>query len=239
MILCGKNAVEEVLRHKPGRIDELYFSDSAKDLKVAETLAKKAGLVVQKIPEIELRAVSGGEPSQGLVARLKDYNSPSLEEIASIARKSKKPILVLDQINDPHNMGAIFRAASASSASAVLYTDKSSVGLTPTVRRVSMGATELLPHLKVTNLQRTLAKLKDLDIWIYGTSLSSGSQSLYQFDRPDGLAVILGSEGKGIRELTEKSCDGLLKIPMPGAVESLNVSQAAAVILFELYRKTL
>ena len=136
-------------------------------------------------------------------------------------------------------MGSIFRAAAACKASAIIYTDKSSVGITPTVRRVSMGGTEFVPHLKVTNLHRTIEKLKELQVWVYGTCLTGAAESIYKFEPPESYALVLGSEGKGIRELTRKSCDGLLCIPMPGELQSLNVSQAAAVILFELFRKTL
>jgi 23S rRNA (guanosine2251-2'-O)-methyltransferase len=152
------------------------------------------------------------------------------------ARGEVPLILVLDGVTDPHNLGACLRVADGAGAHAVIAPKDRSVGLTPTVAKVASGAADTVPYLMVTNLARTLGELKDRNVWVTGTS-DQGTQSLYQQDFKGPTALVLGAEGAGIRQLTAKTCDTLVRIPMAGAVESLNVSVAAGVCLFEVVRQ--
>src|SRR3712207_1752737 len=145
-------------------------------------------------------------------------------------------LLVLDGVTDPHNLGACLRAANAAGAHAVIAPKDRAVGVTPTVSKVASGAAESTPYLMVTNLARTLAELKERNVWIAGAD-ERADQSLYDADLPQSLAWVLGAEGEGMRRLTRESCDLLVKIPMRGAVESLNVSVSAGICLFESVRR--
>ena len=161
----------------------------------------------------------------------------SLKEVIAAAKNGRGLILALDEVCDPQNLGAIFRVADAVGVDGIISTDKRSASLTDVARKASAGASEFIPFSVVKNLQRSFEELKKQGFWILGTALSDDAQSLYELDVGHPLVVVLGSEGSGMRELTKKSCDFLVEIPMRGVVESLNVSQAASVVLFELQRK--
>ena len=146
-------------------------------------------------------------------------------------------VLILDCVQDPHNLGAILRTADAAGVHAVVAPKDKAVGITETVRRVSVGAADHVPFAQVTNLARTMEKLKEAGVWIVGTSDHASSKSLYELDLKGPLAIVMGAEEKGMRRLTEENCDFLVSIPMSGRVECLNVSVATGVCLFEAVRQ--
>jgi 23S rRNA (guanosine2251-2'-O)-methyltransferase len=165
---------------------------------------------------------------------------PSLDEdelMAVVAQHQIPFVLVLDCVQDPHNLGAILRTADAAGVHAVVAPKDKAVGITETVRRVSVGAADHVPFAQVTNLARTMEKLKAAGLWLVGTSDHAKSKSIYELDLKGPLALIMGAEEKGMRRLTEDNCDFLASIPMSGKVECLNVSVAAGVCLFEAVRQ--
>jgi 23S rRNA (guanosine2251-2'-O)-methyltransferase len=165
--------------------------------------------------------------------------APALDEdelLALVAAQAVPFVLVLDCVQDPHNLGAILRTADAAGVHAVVTTKDKAVGITETVRRVSVGAADHVPFAQVTNLARTMDKLKAAGLWLVGTS-ERATQAIYQTDLRGPLAIVLGAEEKGMRRLTEENCDFLASIPMAGKVECLNVSVAAGVCLFEAVRQ--
>jgi len=159
------------------------------------------------------------------------------EDLLPIVTATENPLLlVLDHVQDPHNLGACLRTADAAGCCAVIAPKDRSAPLNETVRRVACGGAESVPYIQVTNLARTMRTLKDAGIWFVGTS-DKGKQSLYEIDLKGGIALVMGAEGEGLRRLTEENCDFLAKIPMAGAVECLNVSVATGVCLFEAMRQ--
>ncbi|MES2474223.1 MAG: 23S rRNA (guanosine(2251)-2'-O)-methyltransferase RlmB [Verrucomicrobiota bacterium] len=165
---------------------------------------------------------------------------PSLDEddlMVIVASKKVPLVLILDCVQDPHNLGAILRTADAAGVHAVVAPKDKAVGITETVRRVSVGAADHVPFAQVTNLARTMERLKEAGLWLVGTSDHAKSKSIYQLDLTGPLALVLGAEEKGMRRLTEENCDFLASIPMAGRVECLNVSVATGVCLFEAVRQ--
>lgn len=190
--------------------------------------------------------VAADRPKHGIQARenrhvqVQEKSVPSLgeDELMAIVAAEQTPfILILDCIQDPHNLGAILRTADAAGVHAVIAPKDKAVGLTETVRRISVGAADHVPFAQVTNLARTMEKLKEAGLWLVGTSDHASSKSLYDLDLTGPLAVVMGAEGKGMRRLTAENCDFLASIPMAGNVECLNVSVATGVCLFEAVRQ--
>jgi 23S rRNA (guanosine2251-2'-O)-methyltransferase len=185
-----------------------------------------------------LDRMTGGARHQGVVARY-DAPAPLAEsDLAGLAERAGRAalFLVLDGVTDPHNFGACLRSAEAAAVTAVVVPKDRAVGVTPTVRRASAGAADRVPIVAVTNLARALKTLKDAGVWLVGLA-GDTPQSLYAIDLDGPIAVVLGSEGEGMRRLTREACDFLAHIPMRGAVESLNVSVATGVALFEALRQ--
>ncbi len=192
------------------------------------------------------RQFSGPHGAQGRQARENRHVqavekcAPALDEdelMAIVAEQSVPFVLVLDCVQDPHNLGAILRTADAAGVHAVVAPKDKAVGITETVRRVSVGAADHVPFAQVTNLARTMEKLKAAGLWLVGTSDHAGSKSIYEMDLKGPLALVMGAEDKGMRRLTEENCDFLASIPMAGKVECLNVSVATGVCLFEAVRQ--
>jgi 23S rRNA (guanosine2251-2'-O)-methyltransferase len=236
---AGRKSVLELLLHCPSAVRKVYLSRKAKlspELNDALSSSGVASLIVE-MEQIERLAPDVRH--QGIVAELKPRESISLARLLKSGISERRLILVLDQINDPHNFGAILRCAEAAGVLGVVVPKNNSAPITATVRKVSCGASELLPIAKVPNIARSLEELRKAGYWIAGTSLDAESRSLYGDALPMPLAIVLGSEGKGIRELTKKHCDILLQVPMVGKLQSLNVAQTAAVVLFELLRQDL
>jgi 23S rRNA (guanosine2251-2'-O)-methyltransferase len=185
-----------------------------------------------------LAKLSGGHGHQGVAARVSEIKQVhSLDELLEGIEKIEAPlILVLDGVTDPHNLGACLRVADGAGAHAVIAPKDHAVGINATVAKVASGAAETVPYFMVTNLARTLNELKERNIWIIGTS-DDAPKTLYQVDLKGATALVLGAEGDGMRQLTRKTCDELISIPMCGGVESLNVSVASGVCLYEARRQ--
>jgi len=203
-------------------------------------LAKQQNLSVTQVTRQELESLTQTTKHQGVAARVRAGVQPSLTEKKLLAQIEKQDepclLLILDGVQDPHNLGACLRTADAAGAMAVIAPKDRAVGLTPTVNKVASGAAESVPFLQVANLARLLDALKQAGVWIYGTS-DKATESVYDADTNRSVAWVLGNEQKGLRRLTEEKCDALYAIPMQGLVSSLNVSVAAGVCLFETVRQ--
>jgi 23S rRNA (guanosine2251-2'-O)-methyltransferase len=198
-------------------------------------MAERAGVRVMRVPTKRLDGFYGGGRHQGVVARVEVKNV--LDDLNQILEQVDNPLLlVLDGVTDPHNLGACLRVANAAGAHAVIAPRDRAAGITPVVSKVASGAAEATPYLMVTNLARTLAELKERNIWVVGAE-EGAAKKLYEADLPRSIAWVLGAEGEGMRRLTRESCDLLVRIPMRGEVESLNVAVSAGICLFESVRR--
>ncbi|MGV6817706.1 MAG: 23S rRNA (guanosine(2251)-2'-O)-methyltransferase RlmB [Thiotrichales bacterium] len=238
--IVGLHAVEAALRNDPKRVKRLYYKTSRQDKRLAEllSLARQAGVSLQGSDEKSLAKMSGGQRHQGIIADYQAVEPGGEGDLEQLLDTLEHPpfLLVLDGVTDPHNLGACLRSADAAGIDAVVMPRDNAVGLTPVVRKVASGAAETVPSFVVTNLSRTLAGLQQRGIWTVGTS-DDAPQTLYEQDLTGPLALIMGAEGKGMRRLTREHCDYLVSIPMAGQVESLNISVAAGVCLFEAVRQ--
>jgi 23S rRNA (guanosine2251-2'-O)-methyltransferase len=237
-ILFGFHAVTVRLKTAPESVLEVHVDPARRDQRMRQFVerAREAGAKVLDSDDARLSALAGSPRHQGVVARVQPLAARhSLDDVLD-AVQGPPLVLVLDGVTDPHNLGACLRVADGAGAHAVVAPKDHAVGVNATVAKVASGAAETVPYLMVTNLARTLGELKERDIWVVGTS-DTAEQSLYDLDLDRPLALVLGAEGKGMRQLTAKSCDQLVHIPMKGAVESLNVSVAAGVCLYEALRQ--
>lgn len=239
-LIYGIHVIKNLLKTEPERILEIHLLESRDDKRMDEIkqLAKTQGIVCQSISKKQLQAWDTEMVHQGLVAKIRAKALLDENDLTALIEKSKKPVLllILDQIQDPHNLGACLRSADAVGVNAVIIPKARSVSITPTVRKIASGAAETVACVEVSNLARCLQELKQLGVWIVGAS-SEATQSLFKTDLSVPVALVLGAEGKGLRHLTAESCDMLIKIPMQGSVESLNVSVAAGVCLYEALRQ--
>jgi 23S rRNA (guanosine2251-2'-O)-methyltransferase len=238
--LVGFHAVTSRLRQKPDTVSEIYLDATRNDgrAKDLRELAKKLEVRVIAVEAKRLDGMSGGARHQGVVAQAVPLDMPKfiedvLEDIAEPAL-----LLVLDGVQDPHNLGACLRVADGAGAHAVIAPKDRSCGLTTAAIKVASGAAESVPYIVVTNLARTMRDLKDRGIWLIGTD-DAAAQSIYQAKLDGAMGMVMGAEGEGLRRLTRDSCDLLVSIPMLGSVESLNVSVASGVCLYEARRRRL
>lgn len=236
--LAGFHSVIARLRQAPDSIKEIYVEAQRRDKRMVSFIeqATQAGCAVHPVGTDRLDGLAGGARHQGVVAlaearRLADDLDEVLDEIDGPAF-----LLILDGVTDPHNLGACLRTADAAGVHAVIAPRDRSAGLNTTVRRVACGAAESIPYLMVTNLARTMRVLKERDIWLIGTD-DQATESIHQTDTRRSTAWVMGAEGEGMRRLTRETCDELVHIPMLGSVESLNVSVATAVCLYETVRQ--
>lgn len=224
-----------------GQVLQVIADSGRQDKRMQQLLmeVKNSGVVVsfsnQKVIE---EMIGEGHRHQGVIAQVKVRAAQEEADLYQLIEELQHPpfLLILDEVQDPHNVGACLRSAEAFGVDAVIIPKDNSCGLTPVVRKVSSGSSERVPFIEVTNLVRTLTELKERGIWLTGLA-GSGEQTLFQSDFRGAVAIIMGSEGRGLRRLTEKACDFLVKIPMEGEVESLNVSVATGVALAEAYRQ--
>jgi len=239
-LLFGIHAVESALTHDAKNVIELYIeSDSANArLKELSERARDAGVKPHARDRAALDRMTGGARHQGAVARYRAPPPRAEAELYALVEKAEKDtlLLVLDGVTDPHNLGACLRSAEASGATAVVVPKDKAAGITPTVRRASAGAADRVAFFAVTNLARTLGTLKDKGVWLVGLA-GDAEKDFYTLDLKGSLAIVMGSEGEGMRRLTRESCDFLARIPMRGNMESLNVSVASGVALFEALRQ--
>ena len=239
-LLFGINTVDAALTHDPKNILELYIEADSHNARLKELSerARDLGLKPHSRNRDALDKMTGGARHQGAVARYKAPPPRAESELYALVEKAEKDtlLLVLDGVTDPHNLGACLRSAEAAGVTAVVVPKDRAAGITPTVRRASSGAADRVPFFAVTNLARTLKALKDKGVWLVGLA-GDAQQDFYKLDLKGSLAIVMGSEGEGMRRLTAEACDFLAQIPMRGAVESLNVSVATGVTLFEALRQ--
>lgn len=239
-LVIGLHAVQAVLERQPARVSGVLLQKGRDDARIAaiEKLARAIGTSVERRDGRDLDQLSGQGRHQGVIARLAPagvQGEGALDEVLDQAG-SQPFVLVLDGVQDPHNLGACLRSADAAGVHAVVVPRDRAAGLSPTVRKVASGAAETVPLIQVTNLARTLRHLKERSLWLVGAA-AEVEQDMYAADLKGPLAVVMGSESEGLRRLTREQCDFLVRIPMRGAVESLNVSVATGVLLFEAVRQ--
>jgi len=238
--IVGINPVEGALSNDAERVREVLVEQGQRNARV-QALAEQAKALkipVHHRPRDQLDKLAGEARHQGVVAL---YEPPPMAHEGDLAKLMERDgtstlILVLDGVTDPHNLGACLRSAAAAGVTAVIVPKDRAVGLTPVVRRASAGGADRVPLIAVTNLARTLRELKDAGVWITGLAGDTDT-SIYGVDFKGPVALVLGSEGEGMRRLTRELCDFVAKIPMPGTMESLNVSVATGVVLFEALRQ--
>jgi 23S rRNA (guanosine2251-2'-O)-methyltransferase len=239
-LLYGIHSVDSALSHDPGNIVELYIEADSQNARLKELSerARELGIKPHSRPREALDRMTGGARHQGAVARYKTPPPRGENELPALIEKAGKDalFLVLDGVTDPHNLGACLRCAEAAGVTAVVAPKDKAVGITPTVRTASAGAADRIAFVAVTNLARTLKALKEQGVWLVGLA-DDAEQDFYAVDLKGPIAIVMGSEGEGMRRLTREACDFLAHIPMRGAVESLNVSVATGVALFEVLRQ--
>lgn len=241
-LVFGLHAVQALLTSQPQRVQRLILLKERHDQKIQNVidLAEQHQIKIEYAPRHELDRLANQENHQGLIAYCQKANAFHEADLESLLDSISGPVLllVLDGVQDPHNLGACLRSADAAGVHAVIAPKDKSVGLTPTVAKVACGAAETVPFVQVTNLARTLRFLQERNIWIYGAA-AEADKTLYQADLKGSVALVLGAEGAGLRRLTREHCDVLLNIPMRGSVSSLNVSVATGIFLFEAVRQRL
>jgi len=239
-VLFGFHAVGVRLKTSPASVVEIYYEPTRRDARMRQFLerVKEAGVRLIEADALRIAKLAGSHGHQGVAARVNEIKMVhSLDDLLdSLEGKDAPLILVLDGVTDPHNLGACLRVADGAGAHAVIAPKDHAVGVNATVAKVASGAAETVPYFMVTNLARTLNELKERNIWIIGTS-DDASKTLFDVDLKGPTALVLGAEGDGMRQLTRKTCDELVSIPMQGAVESLNVSVASGVCLYEARRQ--
>ncbi|MEJ2804615.1 23S rRNA (guanosine(2251)-2'-O)-methyltransferase RlmB [Comamonadaceae bacterium PP-2] len=237
-ILFGFHAVGVRIKTAPASVIEVYFDSSRRDARMRQFVerAKEAGVRLIEADGLRLAKLAGSHGHQGVAARVEPVaQARSLDDL--LDQLNEPPLLlVLDGITDPHNLGACLRVADGAGAHAVIAPKDHAAGINATVAKVASGAAETMPYFMVTNLARTMGELQERNIWCIGTS-EEADKSVYQVDLKAPVALVLGAEGPGMRQLTRKRCDELVSIPMRGAVESLNVSVASGVCLYEALRQ--
>lgn len=238
--IFGVHAVRAALKYDPAHVTEAWVERDRRDKRMARVKEelRRAGITTHLVRRQELDVLAGDGVHQGVVI---SYRGPAPRDQDDLERvldglEEAPLLLVLDQVQDPHNLGACLRTADAAGVHAVIAPRDRAVGLTPTVHKVASGATGSVPFFQVTNLARCLDALKQRGIWLVGAA-GEAEQNLYELDLRGPIAVVMGAEGEGLRRLTREACDFLAHIPMDGQVESLNVSVATGVLLYEAVRQ--
>ncbi|WP_353234729.1 23S rRNA (guanosine(2251)-2'-O)-methyltransferase RlmB [Diaphorobacter ruginosibacter] len=241
-VLFGFHAVGVRMKTAPQSIIEVYYEATRRDARMRQFVerAREAGVRLIEADALRIAKLAGSHGHQGVAARVQEIAMvKSLDDLLDQLEAdgvAAPLLLVLDGVTDPHNLGACLRVADGAGVHAVIAPKDNAAGINATVAKVASGAAETVPYFMVTNLARTLNELKERNIWCIGTS-GDAQQSIYDVDLKGPVALVLGAEGDGMRQLTRKTCDQLVKIPMKGAVESLNVSVASGVCLYEAVRQ--
>ncbi len=236
----GRNSVYEILLSGKRKIKEVYLASDGKG-EIREKiigLCKDKHIPIKIVTQQILNKINQGASHQGIAALVADIETYGIEQVLeSINSKKEKPFfLILNQIYDPHNIGALMRSADACGVHGVIISSHHSSPINSTVVKTSAGASEYVPIIRENNLAQTIDKLKKLGIWIFGADME-GNVNYFNTDLDIPLALVLGNEGEGLQELVRKKCDFLINIPMKGKINSLNVSVAGALLMFEVYRK--
>jgi len=237
-LIFGFHAVTARIRHEASTVDEIYIDANRHDRRMGELIraAKAANVRIIQADDQRLDAMVGSRRHQGVIAKAGEISlARNLDELLD-AIEGPPLFLLLDGVTDPHNLGACLRVADGAGAHAVIAPKDRAVGLNATAAKVASGAAESVPYITVTNLARTMRELQERDIWLTGTTEDAES-SVYEVDFTGGSALVMGSEGEGLRRLTRENCDRLVHLPMLGSVESLNVSVASGVCLYEARRQ--
>ncbi len=237
-LIHGFHAVTAKLRHAAEDVKEIYLADSRHDGRARELvkLAATHGVKVLPLDGGRLDAMAGGQSHQGVVARVAAAQRHVVLDDVLDALTEPALLLVLDGVTDPHNLGACLRVADGAGAHAVVAPKDHACGLNATAIKVASGAADTVPYIMVTNLARTLRELKEREVWVIGAA-GEAAKDIYAIEQKVATAWVLGAEGEGLRRLTRETCDELARIPLHGAVESLNVSVASGICLFEARRQ--
>jgi len=238
--IAGRKPLIELVKLRPKSIRRVYVLETAeggKDFHDALNELERRSITITKTSREKLDELGQGISHQGVLAAVEPRTPMSLEELIRVSEKGNGLLLALDEINDPQNFGAILRSAEALGADGIITSARRSAVLNATARRVSAGASEFIPLAEVGNLAQAVRTLKAKHFWIVGTSLGPNAQSIDSASFQKPVVVVIGSEGQGLRPLTEKLCDFLVRIPMKGKIQSLNASHAAAVVLYEVAKK--
>lgn len=236
-IIVGRNAVMEALR-SDREIDKLIVGKGAEgSIKKILGIAKDKKIPVTMAEKTALDRISGGAPHQGVAAYVSSYTYCEVEDILELAEKRGEPpfIIILDNLEDPHNLGAVMRTAEACGAHGIIIPKRRSVSITEVVAKASAGAVEYMPCAKVSNISQTIELLKEKGVWIYACDMDG--ESYYRTDMRGSIALVIGSEGFGISRLVKEKCDFVVSIPMVGKITSLNASNAAAVLMCEIRKQ--
>ena len=236
-IIYGIHAVEAAIRNQPENVLQVFVQQGRNDnrVKTILNLAKNSGVSLQAISNDKLKEKCPKARHQGVVAEVRRSQSSTVS-LEDILEKQSVLLLILDEVQDPHNIGACLRTADAIGVDAVIVSKNRSPALSPVMRNVASGAAETVPYIMVSNLARALEKIKQSNVWVMGAS-GDADQTIYDTSVNQRIALVMGSEGKGMRRLTREACDELISIPMHGSVESLNISVATAVCLYEIRRQ--
>jgi 23S rRNA (guanosine2251-2'-O)-methyltransferase len=237
-MIFGFHAVTARLRHEASSVEEIYVDASREDRRMQELIktAKASNVRIIQADDTRLSNIVGTRRHQGVVAKAGELSlARNLDELLDLV-EGPPLILILDGITDPHNLGACLRVADGAGAHAVIAPKDRAVGLNATAAKVASGAADNVPYITVTNLARTLRELQERDILLIGTT-EDAEKSLFEADFRTGAAIVMGSEGEGMRRLTRETCDVLVSVPMFGSVESLNVSVASGICLYEARRQ--
>lgn len=237
-IIMGKNPVMEALRSERS-VNKVMISDQMHGTTAGklQQLAKQSNTVVQKVPRHKLDRLASGN-HQGVIAYVAAYQYAELTDLFARAEKAKEApfFIILDELEDPHNLGSIMRTADAVGAHGIIIPKRRSVGLTATVAKTAAGALEHIPVVRVTNISQTIDELKTKNVWVVGTA-ADAKEDYRELDGNLPLAMVIGNEGKGITQLVRKKCDWHVSLPMKGKVSSLNASVACSLLLYEVFRK--
>jgi 23S rRNA (guanosine2251-2'-O)-methyltransferase len=238
-LIYGLHAVQSLLKRHPDRVLELRLTERRDDprMRAIEALAREHGTKVVRVDAQELQQALGGVTHQGIAADIVPLAPWSEDDLIGALTEARNPlVLALDGVQDPHNLGACLRTADACGALAVVVPKDRAAHLTPVVRKVAAGAAESVPLVTVTNLVRTLKLLKQAQLWVTGAD-AEASKTATEVDFTGGTVLVLGAEGGGLRQLTRQTCDYMVRLPQLGSVESLNVSVAAGMLLYEVVRQ--
>jgi 23S rRNA (guanosine2251-2'-O)-methyltransferase len=234
-IIVGRQPVLEALKSRqPIERILILHGTTGSHIDHAKQLARKLAIPVKETDKERFAELAGDTLTQGIIAIIDSYRYAEIEEILAVAQQKNEPpfILILDEIEDPHNLGALIRTAECAGIHGIIIPLHNAASVNSTVAKTSAGATAHLPIARVTNIAQTLDELKKAGVWIVGTEMET-AKLYYEHDYRGSLAIVIGNEGKGIRRLVREKCDFLVKIPMHGKIESLNASVAGALVMFE------
>jgi 23S rRNA (guanosine2251-2'-O)-methyltransferase len=239
-LIYGLHSVTTAVQRQPETVKTIWIDQKRRDARLDKLihLAQDSEIELLRVPREDLDKMAPGTNHQGAIARCRPLVQHSEHDLPQLLEKLTEPpfVLILDGVQDPHNLGACLRSADAAGVQVVIAPKDRAVSITPIVRKVASGAAEYIPYVQVTNLARTLRMLQEQGIWLIGTADQAG-QSLYTADLTGPIGIVMGGEGKGLRRLTKEHCDLLVSLPMAGVVESLNVSVATGICLYEAVRQ--